>query len=452
MNFARSGAAARSRHLLPLLLAWIAAGCGGMVLGEPGTPASRRDGAATAARADAAARALAGALLVRPPYEEQVLLVDARHSAVAYRVELSRGEQLDVVAEPPRLRRGGVRVEVFLLGPGGPRRVAAAKRGEHRVGVRAKESGIYVARVQPEPSHEGSYRIALRGSASTRTERSVAGLVFPVAGHDAGAIGSWFGDSRDGGARSHRGVDIFAPRGTLALAAADGIVTSVATTALGGRVVWLAARALGLEFYYAHLEEQLVSRGERVRAGDPIGRVGNTGNARGTRPHLHFGVYRGGGQVALDPAGMLRGAGSSSVRLASAPVRIEVDVGSLGEWQRTRSAELALRAGPDLAARILAELPRQTPVRLIGANRDWYRVALPDGTVGFASAEALERADARIATHRLERSLDLRAEPADDAPVVAPLEPGTEVAVLARYGDYLLVKLADGATGWIAGP
>ena len=52
--------------------------------------------------------------------------------------------------------------------------------------------------------------------------------------------------------------------------------------------------------YYAHLDQQLVSPGERVNAGEIVGTVGNTGNARTTAPHLHFGIYAV-GRGAIDP-------------------------------------------------------------------------------------------------------------------------------------------------------
>ena len=51
--------------------------------------------------------------------------------------------------------------------------------------------------------------------------------------------------------------------------------------------------------YYAHLDEQLATDGQSVRAGDTIGLIGNTGNARSTPPHLHFGIYTFG--EAIDP-------------------------------------------------------------------------------------------------------------------------------------------------------
>ena len=127
-------------------------------------------------------------------------------------------------------------------------------------------------------------------------------LAFPVDGVDGSAIWSGFGAERDGGRRAHRGVDIFAPRGTPVLAATDGWVTRVETTRVGGNVVWMQPLFGNMRVYYAHLHEQWVEPGDFVLAGQPLGAVGNTGNAITTPPHLHFGVYvrrpgvRGGAQ------------------------------------------------------------------------------------------------------------------------------------------------------------
>src|SRR5690606_6321435 len=132
----------------------------------------------------------------------------------------------------------------------------------------------------------------LRAGRVTVTLAAEPALAFPVEGRGTGAVGSFFGADRDGGARSHHGVDIFAPRGTPVLAAAEGTVSRVRETPRGGKVVWLRDEARGQNLYYAHLDSQLVAGGERVRVGDTLGLVGNTGNARTTPPHLHFGIYR----------------------------------------------------------------------------------------------------------------------------------------------------------------
>jgi murein DD-endopeptidase MepM/ murein hydrolase activator NlpD len=59
---------------------------------------------------------------------------------------------------------------------------------------------------------------------------------------------------------------------------------------IGGRTLWLKSSHHPITAYYAHLDKQYVQEGQYVRKGQVIGTVGNTGNARTTPPHLHFGV------------------------------------------------------------------------------------------------------------------------------------------------------------------
>jgi murein DD-endopeptidase MepM/ murein hydrolase activator NlpD len=151
------------------------------------------------------------------------------------------------------------------------------------------EAGEYVLRLQPELFRNGQYTLSVSVGPS---------LDFPVSGKKA-SVGSIWGDQRDGGKRSHEGIDIFAPKLTPAVAAADGYITGVREGGIGGKVVWLRPEGKPYTLYYAHLDQQLVQEGQRVKKGDVIGLVGNTGNARTTPAHLHFGIYGYGG--AIDP-------------------------------------------------------------------------------------------------------------------------------------------------------
>jgi peptidoglycan LD-endopeptidase LytH len=96
------------------------------------------------------------------------------------------------------------------------------------------------------------------------------------------------------GDRRHEGIDIFAPRDTPVRSTTRGIVTRVGTNKLGGQVV--SVLGPGLEsHYYAHLDRFAdIKPGDVVRAGDVLGYVGRTGNARRTPFHLHYGIYRRG--------------------------------------------------------------------------------------------------------------------------------------------------------------
>ncbi len=115
-------------------------------------------------------------------------------------------------------------------------------------------------------------------------------LVFPVFGKKSN-IGSFWGDSRDGGSRKHQGIDIFAKKGTPVVAVADGVIVQTGNERLGGKTVWLQTTDHPWNVYYAHLDKQKVHAGQVVKKGDVLGTVGNTGNARFTPSHLHFGIY-----------------------------------------------------------------------------------------------------------------------------------------------------------------
>jgi peptidoglycan LD-endopeptidase LytH len=139
--------------------------------------------------------------------------------------------------------------------------------------------------------------------------RSVA---LPVEGLSDREVQSSWHAPRSGG-RRHKGIDLFAKKGTRVLSATDGVVWKVGNDALGGRVVTVLGEGPAL-YYYAHLDQwaEGLEPGQEISAGTPLGTVGNTGNARTTPSHLHFGVYRLSvfGTRAVDPAPMLVSAAS----------------------------------------------------------------------------------------------------------------------------------------------
>ncbi|WP_332848785.1 M23 family metallopeptidase [Massilia sp. S19_KUP03_FR1] len=132
-----------------------------------------------------------------------------------------------------------------------------------------------------------------------------AALPVPVEGVRARALADTWGGARSAG-RKHEGIDIFAKRDTPVRASTEGIVTQVGSSGLGGLVVWVMGPG-GQRHYYAHLERHAdVEAGMRIAAGRVLGYVGDTGNAKGTPPHLHYGVYDVGG--AINPYPLLRAA------------------------------------------------------------------------------------------------------------------------------------------------
>src|SRR5215204_6881248 len=95
-----------------------------------------------------------------------------------------------------------------------------------------------------------------------------------------------------GTGRTHEGQDIFAPKGTPILSATNGYIYKIGENNLGGQTVSVIS-AGGRVYYYAHLDSYArgIEVGDRVTTRTVLGYVGTTGNAQGTPPHLHFGIY-----------------------------------------------------------------------------------------------------------------------------------------------------------------
>lgn len=147
---------------------------------------------------------------------------------------------------------------------------------------------------------------------------------YPVAGphnggYDEAATTFSCGSSRDNSdyyrgagdanhANGHLGNDIFGQRGTPIVAAQSGIVVEASFTSIGGNNVVIRDDC-GWSQYYAHLDSidrGNIAVGRRVAAGSPVGTLGDTGQARGTAPHLHFSVYPNGNYDAgIDPFPLL---------------------------------------------------------------------------------------------------------------------------------------------------
>lgn len=132
-----------------------------------------------------------------------------------------------------------------------------------------------------------------------------------------------FGQPRPGGA--HQGIDMLAPKRALALAAEAGKVRFWKTSARAGCMLYLYG-ASGTRYFYIHLNNDLTKRndnrgkcvpgiayakglknGAKVAAGQVIGYVGDSGDANGLHPHLHFEVHPGRGR-AVDPYPWLQSA------------------------------------------------------------------------------------------------------------------------------------------------
>ena len=118
-------------------------------------------------------------------------------------------------------------------------------------------------------------------------------LMVPVAGVSPDRVRNSFNDAR-GGSRTHRAIDIPAPRETPVVAAISGEVISLKQNAAGGITAYLADDERRYVYYYAHLEyySAAITEGLKVHQGFVIGFVGTSGNAPPDTPHLHFQVMR----------------------------------------------------------------------------------------------------------------------------------------------------------------
>lgn len=119
-------------------------------------------------------------------------------------------------------------------------------------------------------------------------------LAVPVAGVPRESLRDNWGDSRGTGLREHHGTDIAAASGTPVIAAAPGIVEKLFESAAGGTTVYVRSPDRLWTYYYAHLSGYApgLHEGQAVKTGDPLGFVGDSGNAGAGNYHLHFGLAR----------------------------------------------------------------------------------------------------------------------------------------------------------------
>ncbi len=372
--------------------------------------------------------ALNATLQVPTPFRESGYFPPGAPTATAYRLELTRGRRLAVEVTFETTGSSRLFVDLFeVTAAAGFRPVASLEADESALLYDIERTATFVLRVQPELLQSGRF---------TLTERTLASLPFPVPGVTARGVQSLFGSPRDDGAREHEGVDIFAPRGTAVVAVSGGVARTD-TNALGGNVVWLGGGFGGRRYYYAHLDRWAIDGMARVEAGDVLGYVGNTGNARTTSPHLHFGIYDG---AALDPLPFLRPDDSL-------PPATDDDT-ILGEQVRVTAARAPLREAPMATGAERGLLVRESIGRVLGVSGTWRRLALPDGTSGFVASTALARGTGPLRRTQLRSRTSLHELPDFGTPVVVSVDAGDSVEVMGRSGEFTLLRDRAGSTGW----
>ncbi|NMA54356.1 MAG: M23 family metallopeptidase [Firmicutes bacterium] len=197
----------------------------------------------------------------------------------------------------PNLIYPGQRLQI----PGGKNSIYTIRPGDTLWDISRRQNVTLAALKSANPGLD-PYFLPIGGSINLpRPDRLLASrqgvsaaLIWPV----KGSISSPFG-WRNG--RMHQGIDIAVPAGRTIIAAASGRVVNADWSGGYGRRITID-HGHGLRTLYAHCSSLLVKKGDQVRAGQAIARVGTTGNSTG--PHLHFEVQIDG--QARDPLQFLK--------------------------------------------------------------------------------------------------------------------------------------------------
>ncbi len=373
--------------------------------------------------------ALKDSQLLNLPVQMETFAAAAKPSALSFRFRATEGELITIQLDKKAGDEGKLFVELFQLREGHnlPRAVLSEVHLAGILTFEIEEDGLYIIRTQPEMLINLSYRLQVYKTAS---------LAFPVLGKDRKAIMSFFGASRDGGRRKHKGVDIFAKKGTPVLAAADGRV-SLRNGGLGGKTVW--QRISGKSLYYAHLDSQYVRSGQEVKAGDTLGTVGNTGNARHTPPHLHFGIYLR-GKGAVNPLAFI----DTDLKKPEAAIFGQKE----GRWVRAANKQLSLSQWPDRKAKEFADMKKHAPLFVKADLGKWLWVENTARQAGFVESHEIEPLEQAIANRELEAKKPFLHQADSCSAVMAFLQKGEKVVILAENSAFYLVSNAA-QWGWI---
>lgn len=312
----------------------------------------------------ASKKALEAPHTIQLPYRQNGYFQQDKPRSLGLQFHAKQGERLSFTFNKKNTGKFVLYADLFKTGDIYADPLLSADTGNLHLGFDVEETGDYILRLQPELFNSGEYSLSISISPS---------LGFPVSGK--ASIGSYWGDQRDGGKRSHEGVDIFAAKRTPAIAAADGYITGVKEGGIGGKTVWLRPAGKNYTLYYAHLDKQLVTEGQLIKKGETLGLVGNTGNAKYTAAHLHFGIYTYSG--AVDPLPFV----DRSVKTAAeVPARSLTGLLKLAKSKKT--GNLLLKANTELM-----------PLAMTSKG---YIAELPDGNliqVGFNDVTMVKQAN-----------------------------------------------------------
>ncbi len=310
-------------------------------------------------------------LQITLPYLEHGVFDPASLSVYSYNLQLREGEKI-IVEIDKTIDSVSVFIDLFQIKKDTTQTLKpmiSNDRDAESISFDIAESSFYKIIVQPEMSRQTAFSIKIYARPS---------YAFPVSGVDNKAIQSFWADVRDGGNRSHEGVDIFADKGTPVIAVTDGRVGFTGERGLGGKQVWLRDGLFGKSIYYAHLDSINVKSGITVKRGDTLGFVGNTGNAKTTKPHLHFGIYKS----TTGPVNPL-----PYIKITEIP-EFEKSLSSV--LGKIKSNNATIRKGPSTAFREILNLKKSDSVQILGKAEKWYHISAADTLKGFMHESLVE--------------------------------------------------------------
>lgn len=367
---------------------------------------------------------------ITPPFKEAFYLDPNKAEAIGYRFSVKRGQKIKVNITVLSSDSLNLFIDLYRINNDSLniwQHVASADSLESTLAFEPRRDADYILRLQPELLRGGRFGISIL---------KVPTFTFPVSGKNSGAIGSYFGDPRDGGRREHHGVDIFAKRHTPIVAPTRAYVRWVGERGLGGNVIWLRD-SKGQNLYFAHLQTQLVKPHTYINPGDTIGTVGNTGNAKTTPPHLHFGIYKNGPK---DPINFIR---ETNINLPE----IKTDLTLLGNWIRT-TQETFLNVF-NTSQIVIDTLDTHSLLKVVGLSGSILRVADPDGTIGYVNNSITELVNEPLSNQSIRESLSLLNKPGSGGITTITVGEGETLYVLARHDNYWFVQTSSGNSGWI---
>lgn len=378
---------------------------------------------------DAAEQSLAHALEVKLPYREQGFFSATVPKAAGLQIKVKNGQQLVLHIDMKPDTGAQLFAELWELRGNGKLRFITAADSAHHLRYEPDDEMTLIVRIQPELLTSVSYTLSLFVEPV---------LAFPVPGHDGKGIGSFWGDARDAGKRRHEGVDIFDRFRTPVVAASAGMVSAVNENKLGGKAVWLRPSGKNYLLYYAHLDSQIARPWQQVNRGDTLGLMGNTGNAKHTPTHVHFGIYTMYG--AVDPLPFIQQVSKVPEKTMGEPPLARTAMRTNGRQQLQNNTEKHPAQS--------TALEPNTFVWIDASAGRFYKVSLPDGSSGFMAANGLDETKTAVKNGVATDSIALLEQPAGSAAVIDAVPASATVQVHAYFGSFAYISYRD-AMGWV---